>query len=205
MPGTGEYVSTGAAIARAFAAPSPANIGRAIIKGAHLLGIGHKKKKPLSGTINLDTNLVNVCDMHPHWCAKHRTKAARVNAALSAYLAGTGPAPKWKRTRYLVSEIERAQGMRVRPFTPIEMNAFGQQTPSTQVRISQLFGRRGGRTTARRRKKKAARSSVRAVRRRSSGRRANGRAARFVKGSPAAKRFMARLRRMPRRRRARKA
>jgi hypothetical protein len=82
---------------------------------------------------------------------------------------------------------------------------FAQQTPSNQNAFARAAGRRGGRTTQRRRRSRAAsavpsrrrrRRAARAPRARRSSR---GRAQRFVKGSAAAKRYMAKLRRMRRR------
>jgi len=81
---------------------------------------------------------------------------------------------------------------------------FAQQTPATQRLFSQAAGRRGGQTTQRRRRRKAKaalprrrrRSASAAPRRRA--RRAR-RPARLVKGSAAAKRYMASIRRKRRR------
>lgn len=67
--------------------------------------------------------------------------------------------------------------------------AFGQQTTAAQWALSKLSGSRGGRKTARRRKRKTAAAAPRK-------RRAKKRAgARLVKGSAAAKRYMAKIRR----------
>jgi hypothetical protein len=75
---------------------------------------------------------------------------------------------------------------------------FAQQTPATQ-NLFQRAGRIGGRTTQRRRrngKRKAAKSA----RLRSAPRRARrGKKARLTKGSPAARAYMAKLRRMRKR------
>jgi hypothetical protein len=70
--------------------------------------------------------------------------------------------------------------------------AWGQQTLAARAMVAKASGRRGGLRSARRRKRKAAKSSApRRKRRASSGR---GRA-RLVKGSAAAKRYMAKIRR----------
>lgn len=83
--------------------------------------------------------------------------------------------------------------------------AFGAQSQATQA-LFQRYGRMGGRTSAarrRRRKAKTARATPKR-RSRSTSRRARTsrrRAARLVKGSAAAKRYMARIRKLRRRRR----
>jgi len=71
---------------------------------------------------------------------------------------------------------------------------FAQQTPATQQLFARASGRRGGRTTQRRRRAKA--KAAGAPRRR---RAASRRPARLVKGSAAAKRYMASIRRKRRR------
>jgi hypothetical protein len=82
---------------------------------------------------------------------------------------------------------------------------FAQQTPATQRLFSQAAGRRGGQTTQRRRRRKAkaAAAMPRRRRRRSAAaaprRRRTRRPARLVKGSAAAKRYMASIRRKRRR------
>ncbi len=83
---------------------------------------------------------------------------------------------------------------------------FAQQTPATQRLFSQAAGRRGGQTTQRRRRRKAkaAAAMPRRRRRRSAAaaprrRRSSRRPARLVKGSAAAKRYMASIRRKRRR------
>jgi len=75
---------------------------------------------------------------------------------------------------------------------------FAQQTPATQ-NLFQRAGRIGGKTTQRRRRKKngPARGSARRSTRRV--KRTSGRASRMTKGSAAAKRHMAKLRRMRKR------
>jgi hypothetical protein len=75
---------------------------------------------------------------------------------------------------------------------------MAQQTPATQQAFAQVAGRRGGQTTQRRRRRKAKASAAPRRRRKSSGRRRRGRA-RLVKGSAAAKRYMAKIRRKRRR------
>lgn len=75
----------------------------------------------------------------------------------------------------------------------INPQAFGQQTPATQFMLAKLNGRRGGRKSARKRRKTKASA---APRRRTKVRRKVGkRRARLVKGSAAAKRYMAKIRR----------
>jgi hypothetical protein len=89
-------------------------------------------------------------------------------------------------------------GQRVRIIVPPGGFAgFAQQTPATQRLFSQAAGRRGGQTTQRRRRRKAkaAAAMPRRRRRRSRARRP----ARLVKGSAAAKRYMASIRRKRRR------
>jgi len=80
---------------------------------------------------------------------------------------------------------------------------FAQQTPATQRLFSQAAGRRGGQTTQRRRRRKAKAAAPRRRRRSASSaprRRARrARPARLVKGSAAAKRYMASIRRKRRR------
>jgi len=75
---------------------------------------------------------------------------------------------------------------------------MAQQTPATQQAFAQVAGRRGGQTTQRRRRRKAKASAAPRRRRKSSGRRRRGRA-HLVKGSAAAKRYMAKIRRKRRR------
>lgn len=69
--------------------------------------------------------------------------------------------------------------------------AWGQQTPAAQAMASKRSGRVGGMRSARKRRAKAKATSS-APRRR---RRAGGKPARLVKGSAAAKRYMASIRR----------
>jgi len=82
---------------------------------------------------------------------------------------------------------------------------FAQQTPATQRLFSQAAGRRGGQTTQRRRRRKARAAAMPRRRRRRSAaaaprrRRSSRRPARLVKGSAAAKRYMASIRRKRRR------
>jgi hypothetical protein len=77
---------------------------------------------------------------------------------------------------------------------------FAQQTPATQ-NLFQRAGRIGGKTTQRRRRKKNGKNGpARAKRARRAGvKRTSGRASRMTKGSAAAKRHMAKLRRMRKR------
>ena len=72
---------------------------------------------------------------------------------------------------------------------------FAQQTPATQA-MFQRAGRKGGlRSAARRRKRKSKTTAKRATRRASPKRKSTRRKARLVKGSAAAKRYMASIRR----------
>lgn len=146
----------------------------------------HKKTRMFTGDIHLDTGKVDICRSQPNWCRKHKTKSALINSQLSAYLSGTGPRPKQPVLGYLVSVIDREkEKMRVRPLTPTEHNAWGQQTPAGRA----IWPSRGrAPTRARRRKKKP-------VRVRRSAKRRSGKRARLVKGSAAAKRYMASIRR----------
>lgn len=67
--------------------------------------------------------------------------------------------------------------------------SFGQMSPAAQWSLAKLNGSRGGRVSARRRKRK---TKAAAPKRRKSAKRGR---ARLVKGSPAAKRYMASIRR----------
>lgn len=83
--------------------------------------------------------------------------------------------------------------------------AFGSQTPATQA-LFQRWGRMGGRTSAARRRRRRKTTAAAPKRRRTASasrrrRTSTRRAARLVKGSAAAKRYMARIRKMRRRRR----
>lgn len=83
---------------------------------------------------------------------------------------------------------------------------FAQQTPATQA-LFQRAGRIGGQTTQRRRRKKngsakrggSSRTNSRRTRTRTTRRSSTSTRGRMVKGSAAAKRHMAKLRRMRRR------
>jgi len=95
-------------------------------------------------------------------------------------------------------------GQRVRIIIPPGGFAgFAQQTPATQRLFSQAAGRRGGQTTQRRRRRKAKAAAPRRRRRAAASaaprRRRARRPARLVKGSAAAKRYMASIRRKRRR------
>jgi len=89
---------------------------------------------------------------------------------------------------------------------PINQTALGQATPAIQWAFAKAAGARGGRKSASRRKKKAS-ARVRVRRRRSAAvassrsrtRRPSAKRNKLVKGSAAARRHMARLRRMRRR------
>jgi hypothetical protein len=80
--------------------------------------------------------------------------------------------------------------------------AFGSQTPATQQLFAR-WGRIGGTRSAatRRRRKSKAAAPTRRRRRRSSSSSGKRRAARMVKGSAAARRYMAKIRKMRKRRR----
>lgn len=204
MPEVGEYVSAGQDVGRAFAAPTPWNIGRAVYSVARLAGFGkHKPKRMFSGTIDAGAGTVNLCTHHPQWCRKHPKTAASANAALSAYLRGEGPAPSQRRRQYLVSEIDRVrEAMRLRPLTMTESVAWGQMTPASKTLGALLPGGRG---PARRRKRRAGKKNARRARRsraRAPARRASrrgGRRQRLVKGSAAAKAWGRKMRRLRRR------
>jgi len=117
-----------------------------------------------------------------------------------ARIVSRPPPPKYV---YNVTYAAPAPGspedsMRLRPKTQVEMNAAGQSTPASQAVFARSLGgwplARGG-GTRRRKKNGGARARVR-VRKRA---RSRGKAAHLVAGSAAAKRHMARLRRMQRR------
>jgi hypothetical protein len=157
-------------------------------------------KRPLSGTIDLAKQTVDVCTTNPDYCARHQKKSAGVNASLTSYLRGEGPAPRGHRKAYLVSQIDRVRDqMRLRPLTQTESVAWGQQTPASKALAAYLPG---GRTGGRRRKKKrvAKRKSARRVRRsprrRSRVTRRKARGARLVKGSRAARAWGRKMRRL---------
>lgn len=77
--------------------------------------------------------------------------------------------------------------------------ALGQSTPAMQWAFAKASGARGGRTTAKRRRKRA---KATITPRRTKAKRARARGgARMVKGSAAAKRYMAKIRKMRRRKR----
>lgn len=79
--------------------------------------------------------------------------------------------------------------------------ALGQSTAAMQWAFAKASGARGGRTSARRRRKKAASITPRRAKRKRATARRSTRSARMVKGSSAAKRYMAKLRKMRRRKR----
>jgi hypothetical protein len=82
----------------------------------------------------------------------------------------------------------------------------GQQTLATQLAISRASGARGGKRSARKRRKTAGTKKKVSTRGRRStaiargGKRSRRKVQRLVKGSPAARRHMAKLRRMRKRR-----
>lgn len=86
----------------------------------------------------------------------------------------------------------------------VNPTGFGQQTLATQLAMQKANGRRGGRKSAAKRKrangkkKTARRASSRRVSSSRSRKRTGRKSAHLVKGSPAAKRRMAQLRRMRR-------
>lgn len=81
--------------------------------------------------------------------------------------------------------------MPINPFIWGNPASFGQQTPAAQIILAQASGRTGGLRSARKRRKKA-RAAAPSRKRRSAKR---GRPARLVKGSRAAKAYMAKIRR----------
>lgn len=76
--------------------------------------------------------------------------------------------------------------------------SVGQMTPASRLLIAQAHGRAGGRMSAKRRKRRASAAAPRKRRAPRARARARGRA-RLVKGSPAARRYMAKIRRMRKR------
>lgn len=148
-----------------------------------------KKRQPFTGEINLETGRVDVCGAQPGWCNAFPQIAKRINDELSSFLAGTGPPPGGKRWTYLVSEIERVNPMRIFPATGVMNQARGQSTPALQALYAMTSGRGPRPRRARKSsKRRSARSSTRS-------RRTKKRPARLVKGSKAAKRYMASIRR----------
>jgi len=176
-----------------FTFPDPASVVAGI--GFRFLG----SDAPYVTDINLETGTVGGNPAERFVPGRFRRKIATRNALLTAYLRGTGPAPRGRYMQYMVRTIDQVRDqMRLRPPTPIESVAWGSSTPSMQLQRAQLFGRLGGRRSARRRRRakrarRAPRAGVRRARRAKLGR--------MVKGSPAARRHMAKLRRMRRRRR----
>lgn len=77
--------------------------------------------------------------------------------------------------------------------------AIGSMTPAQQVLFRPSAGSKSGGTRRRKRRKTAAKTTRRKGKKKAAARRARGKASRFVKGSAAAKRHMAKLRRMRRR------
>lgn len=158
-----------------------------------------KKQRPFSGTIDLGARTVDICTHHPKACARKPAKAAAINASLTAYLRGEGPAPGNRRRQYLVSQIDQVRDdMRVRPLTETESVAWGQVTPASKALAAYLPGARRGAGPKRRRAKKnrsLRRAGKRRARRatRSSGRK------RLVRGSAAAKAWGRKMRRLRKR------
>jgi hypothetical protein len=74
--------------------------------------------------------------------------------------------------------------------SPVNPQALGQSTPATQWAFAKASGARGGRRSAAKRRRKTAKRAAPRKRRASS-----KRPARLVKGSAAAKRYMAKIRR----------
>jgi hypothetical protein len=89
-----------------------------------------------------------------------------------------------------MAEGHERQARRI-PDVSINPMSFGQMSPAAQWSLAKLNGSRGGRVSARRRKRKTKTAAVKS-RKRSNTRRGK---ARLVKGSPAAKRYMASIRR----------
>lgn len=185
--------------------PGPVAVVSSILLSASA-ALRSKPKRPLSGRIDLDAGTVDVCATNPDYCARHGKKSVRTNAALTAYLQGTGPAPRGRRKQYLVGQIDAVRDrMRLRPMTPIESVAWGSMTPSSKALGAFLPGGRG--LTRRRKKKRVAkrRSGKRRARRSTSKRRTkvsrrkvSGR--RLVRGSAAAKAWGRKMRRLRKRR-----
>lgn len=166
-----------------------------------------KPKRPLSGTIDLDAATVDVCTTNPDYCARHQKKATAVNAELTAYLRGTGPAPRGHRKQYLVGQIDEVRDrMRLRPLTQTESVAWGQMTPASKALGAYLPGARGGkrrrskkkRVAKRRSGKRRARRSTSSRRSRVTRRKVSGH--RLVRGSAAAKAWGRKMRRLRKRR-----
>lgn len=83
---------------------------------------------------------------------------------------------------------------------PLNPEGWGQQTAAAKLLAAQVFGRMGGMRSARKRRRKARAAGLpRPKRRRRTTARRRGRA-RLVKGSAAARRYMAKIRRMRKRR-----
>lgn len=82
---------------------------------------------------------------------------------------------------------------------PLSPEGWGQQTAAAKLLAAQIFGRMGGMRSARKRRRKARAAGLPRPKRRRSTARRRGRA-RLVKGSAAARRYMAKLRRMRKRR-----
>lgn len=80
--------------------------------------------------------------------------------------------------------------------------AWGQQTGAARLVAAKAFGSMGGMRSARKRRRKAKASASSSPRRRRAASRTSSRRgrARLVKGSAAAKRYMAKIRRMRKRR-----
>jgi len=194
------YYNAARDITTAILVPSPWNIARAVTDVARLVIPASKPHRLFSGDINLDTGTVDICTVSPYYCKHHKLKSATLNAQLSSYLQGTGPAPTRKRAAYIIGEIDKANEMRLRPLTSTELNAWGQTTPASQALMQQAYGARGGRRSAKKRRGTKKKRAVR-VRRSARPRRVKrAKRAHLVRGSVAAKRHMARLRGMARRR-----
>lgn len=157
---------------------------------------GRRRTIPLSqrqigGTINLDTRTVQLEGYSKHYSPLYVEILER---KLSRYLAGGPQRPNEPALQSILAEIDN---MRLRPFTPTESLAFANQTPASRAALFKASGARGGMRSARRRRRNGAGKARRAAPRRRAARRASP--ARLVKGSAAAKRHMARLRKMRRR------
>jgi hypothetical protein len=151
-------------------------------------------QRQLGGTIDFDTGRVTLTPR------KHDSPAmlAALEHKASLYLRGGAQIPSEPALRSIIKEIDM---IRLRPFTPTEQIAFSSQTPANRAALFKAAGMRGGLRSVRRRRRRAKSASRPQRARRVSRRARRARPARLVKGSPAARRHMSKLRRMRRRRR----
>lgn len=174
---------------------------------------GKHKPKQYGGVIDLAAGTVDVSAANPEYCARNAPFCATLSAGLTRRLR-TAPGEgnysyqgllQWKDLVKVVDSyrsVEMAQ--RYRPMTAIEQVGWGSQTPSMQALLARSWGAMGGRASVRRKKRsKKKGASVRV--RRVGKRRSSSRPAHLVKGSLAARRHMARLRRLAKRARRKTA